>query len=1092
MPEFNVLNVRLEGSKLVEASAGTGKTYSIAILALRLIVEEKIPIEKMLMVTFTKAAVAELESRIRKFVRLAYKFATGQAIKDSTVQAVVGAPDEDKIRLLKKAVQSLDNLSVMTIHSFCLSAIDEFTFEAGQSFDYEIVQDDSVFFREMVQTYRREVVNTIQDFEWFKEINTYLKFDKMSDILRKCLDGMAFLDIDLNQQHQFNETIQQSIEAYQQLINQIELNFNRIQVTNVRANSRLANNRETKEQFLPIFIQDCCFAKKYTKEFAFLYDPYGKDYAESFQKVKHCFYTTFINTAKATIHQIKQEKGLLSYDDQIKTIHQALGNESFKAKLADKYDAVFIDEFQDTDKQQYEIFKNIFSNNSIVYFIGDPKQSIFGWRSADLDTYKAAKVNVGEEAVYSMNKNYRSTPKMINALNVLLRPHEGFNLFMDNDIRYINVESGATNLEKMLDQGEEVKPITVWQLEEQDFDTNYKAVAQEIYRLLTTDVTIKGQRIMPKDIGVLVREKKEGDAIKKALARYRIPSVKRDEAKVLDSEESEMIKYLLKAVISPNTGNINRALHFPHFGFTLQDFITLDEAKHLEIFIGLKKTLIDEGVYPMISSFLTIYGMRSQCMNDIIGQRVLTNINQIAEILHKTEKKEKYTPDELIVWMERNKGESDEEYEQRIESDEDAVQISTIHKAKGLEYKIVFAPCLCMIKKEFFLKRGNVNQFKKEGQYCFTLNYPVLCETDKKSLDDQQEQENRRLIYVALTRAVYKCYITSMPRFYYNNPKPTSLKPIMDEFDNNPTDLIEIKPLSKDTIDKATRRYITPNQEVVFTSRPFPDITITNTFGIHSYSALSRAHHSFVFEKMVLTEEYDHFIFQDLGRGANVGTALHSIFEHLNFADAVTWEETLKSASKYYSTIVKEEKLELFKQLVSHVMNVGIKGLGEEFSLNKISNSQKLPELEFCFSMNSANKAEIDRLLGDEADLNGEATIEGLMTGFIDLLFEHNGKYYILDWKSNHLGNSVESYGRTGMEEAMKGNNYNLQYMIYTLAVKRWLETKIRDFDYDRHLGGVIYVFLRGVREELESGIYVKKPSKEKIEALDQVFLQGR
>jgi exodeoxyribonuclease V beta subunit len=285
--DFNVLTVELQGSKLIEASAGTGKTYSIAILVLRLIIEKNIPIEKILMVTFTNAAVAELESRIRKFVRLAYRFSSGKSIDDKTIKVAVGEPNEEKIELLRKAVQSLDSISVMTIHSFCRKTIDEFTFETNQSFDYEVVQDDSLILSDLVNVYRREVVNTIDDYAGFKEINSDLNFDKMGDILKKCLEEKTFLDIDLTQPQNLNETINQSTEAYDVLNDQVVLNFKRIQTTNVRSNSRLAMNREKPEQFLPVFIQECCFAKKYTSEFAFIYEPYGKNYAETYQKVKH-------------------------------------------------------------------------------------------------------------------------------------------------------------------------------------------------------------------------------------------------------------------------------------------------------------------------------------------------------------------------------------------------------------------------------------------------------------------------------------------------------------------------------------------------------------------------------------------------------------------------------------------------------------------------------------------------------------------------------------------------------------------------------------------------------------------------------------
>ena len=275
-----------------------------------------------------------------------------------------------------------------------------------------------------------------------------------------------------------------------------------------------------------------------------------------------------------------------------------------------------------------------------------------------------------------------------------------------------------------------------------------------------------------------------------------------------------------------------------------------------------------------------------------------------------------------------------------------------------------------------------------------------------------------------------------------------------------------------------------------FSPKEKPEIDIKNTFGIHSFSGLSKAHHSAPFEKVKLgeTNDYDQFIFQDLGRGANVGTALHSIFERLNFADPESWAQTITATSKYYSNIVKEESLDLFMQMTKHVMNTQIACEGEKFALKDVTDEQKLPELEFCFSMENVNKTTINEILGDEAELSGEADLEGLMTGFIDLVFEHKGKYYILDWKSNHLGNLIKNYNSEGLNIAMKGSNYNLQYIIYTIAVKRWLETKIKGFNYEQQFGGVIYLFLRGIKKDSHTGIFTCKPAVEMIEKMEELF----
>jgi exodeoxyribonuclease V beta subunit len=1093
---FEVETIGLEGSKLIEASAGTGKTYSVALLVLRLLLEKDIPVNKILMVTFTKSAAAELESRIRKFVRQAEKFVTGGEIKESKIREAVGKPDEEKRTRLRKAVRSLDYLSVMTIHSFCQKTISEFTFETNQAFDFEIVKDDTFLFEELVNSFRREVVNAIEDYDWFREINGYLKFDKMSEILRKSISGGKFLDIDMDQQYDLVDDLRKLSETTEILKEKVFRNFDAVKTARIRANAILARHRKSPEQFFPVFILECCLAKKFTDVFEFLYEPEGRELGEVFKRVKYAFYASFINFSKAAIQKIKQEKGIISYDDQISTIHDALENENFIKKLAEKYRAVFIDEFQDTDKHQYEIFRKVFADSAgndddkpVIFYIGDPKQSIYAWRGADLDTYKKAKEDVGG-SVFTMDKNFRATGDMVEALNILLDPSDDFNMFEDEEIRYIEVKPGAGDLGTMSDNGDKVKPVTIWKFDDNNEKTNFRLVAEEVYRLLTEEVKIKGEKLKPGDIGILVRDNREGDIIKAELSEFNIPAVKRDNALVLKSKESTMVRNLIVAVLSPTRGDICRALNSSYAGFNSLSLKTLDDEKHIEVFMGLRKTLNEDGIYNMIASFLDIYDFRSRCMKDVRGQRVMTNINQVSELLHAAEKKYKYSPSELVVWMDRSRENSDDDFEQRIESDENAVQISTIHKAKGLEYKIVFAPCLSMIPKQFFLNRGQLNEYKKGGEYLFTLNLPDIEAADRKIFDLQKEQENRRLVYVALTRAVYKCYISLVPQGDGESPVISSLSAILDKYPGH-SDLIEIKDRSENDIDKLERKYKQEAGMNEFLSKTAPEkLIIKNTFSINSYSALSQAHFTAPFEKTELgpPEDYEQFIFQDLGRGANVGTALHAVFERLDFNNHDSWKQTLLDASEYWSNLISKEKLPLFRMLLEHVMNATISLVGPSFNLAEITTDNKLPELEFYFSVGRVNKTVINDLLSEDTRLGGEIDIEGLMTGSIDLAFRHNGKYYILDWKSNHLGNSVDNYDTAGMETAMTGSNYHLQYKIYTVALIRWLKSRIPDFDYEKHFGGIIYVFLRGVREGSDTGIYTALPDKNEIDDLDKAL----
>jgi len=1091
MNKFDIKTTNLDGTSMLEASAGTGKTYSVAIMVLRLILEKEIPLEKILMVTFTNAAVAELETRIRLFVRLGYKYACGEGISDKNISEIVGNITQEKKELLRKALHSLDNLSVMTIHGFCQKTIGEFTFETDQPFDYEIVTEDAVILKNASNLFVREVLNTL-DYDQFKEIITDLKTGKMHEMLRKHLQGMKYVDSKLENYGNLDKVKQLIINKRMEFDDFIQSKFP--EIINSQNKDPLAKEAakgdisEFKRRFNDQIIKPAGYFQKYeclAKEFV----KYNNEVIRAESELFNYFYLKFFQKSADHIKKTKQKKGYISYDDQIKTIHAALNNSEFINNLKQRYEAVFIDEFQDTDKYQYEIFSQIFEGKTMFY-IGDPKQSIYGWRSADLDIYKTAKTKIGKQKTYTLGTNFRSTPRMLEALEQLM---SGVDMFEDEEIRFESVSAGKNEIGELRVNGQKATPVTIWRFDVNDVETSYDVVTQEIFQLLQNG-TISDKKVKPGDIGVLVRKNKEGLAIKQALVKLNIPAVQRDDTKVLESDEADQIRYLILAVLNPKRDDINRAIQSRHFGFPHHEINDLREDEHIEVFLKLKNVLREKGVYNMIAQFLDVYEIRKSCMKNMEGQRVLSNINQIAEILHRLERRAKLKPEDLVVWMERNREDSSEEYQQRIESDDDAVQIATIHKSKGLEYKIVFAPSLCLIPNYYFLKKNNINTFKKDKEYCFTFNYPGLNDEDKQAHDKEKLQEDRRLIYVALTRAAHKCYISYMPRSYNKEPRTSAFDPLFEKVQNGRNELIEVVDLSGGGFAKVEGSYMPEEQDYgAFSPR---STTLTSDqvkvpLQLHSFSALSRLHHSVPFEKAILDdgESYDHFIFQELGRGANVGTALHSIFEQLDFNNRETWAQTLRDCAKYYPNILKEEWMDHFQNLVKHTLDVDFSLNGDSFRLSNITRDKMLAELQFHFSMEQVNKQKINEILGDEAELVGDANLQGLMTGFVDLVFEHKGKYYILDWKSNHLGNNLDDYNATNLDAAMKGSNYNLQYMIYTLALKRWLKSRIPDFDYDRQFGGVIYLFLRGVRQGSNTGIFTTVPEMKTIEGLEKAFL---
>jgi len=1105
MAAFDAKTVEIKGKNLIEASAGTGKTFSVAILVLRLILEKNplltknVLLDRILMVTFTNAAVDDLELRIREFVRKAYKNLTQNVdcekdIKEVIKNAINKSSKDDCIKNIRQAVQSLDNLSVMTIHSFCQKFISDYPFETRQSFESELMTDPKDLITYFVNEHWRREINTIEDQEVFRHLKDHISRDRMVEVIGRVLGDKEYVCDSIEKEEKLSEIkelINEPARCYEDFVNQVENEFpgfpgrqlggpanNLINAANndpakFIENFLAAYNRRPRPQYLQNNFQpECALYENYLNA--------KEKLTELTNKYVYFLYFEIIDKLKAKILENKERKAIITYDDLISIMHEAVLSDSINKIVQDHYDVVFIDEFQDTDKKQYEIFRGVFGNkedaalkDKIVFYIGDPKQSIYGWRKADIATYKKAKDEV--DRIHEMNHNFRSTEDLINALNSFFKIE---NPFADPAIVYHNVEKGNIPLGEMTDSDQKVLPLSI-----NHFPSNgaiKEFVKNEISRLINSDnLQIKGESLKPSDIALITRTNSQAEEMKELLTVANIPAIVISGKSVLISEETGYVLQLLEAIINPKRNAINTLLLNPVFGFDRKKIETINEDTHLDIFRNLKKQWRENGVYNMFFAFLNTYGVWEHCLKmGIKGQRSLSNFLQIAEILHKHVLKSKCTPDELYIWLQRERDSKSEEYEQRIESEDDAVKITTIHRAKGLTYKVAFAPFLDLnIKEDVYLF-----DFRDEDGYKFTHK---LTPEQEQLWREQNEQENRRLIYVALTRARYKVYITR--NTYY---KESSLSPFL----STQSPLFEIN-IVKGMGEEKEEVESKEKPSSTFSSRPIKltekeKENIKAPLQVHSFSALNNSKHiSVPFVKEELKQAYDHFIFQELGRGATVGIALHSIFERLHFDNSDSWDQTLQDAARFYKGIMKEEHFGHFKTLVEQTMGVDISLNGEGFRLSQITDAQKLPELQFNFSIREGVKKEdIRKILDLEAELKGDATLQGMMTGFVDLVFEHNGKYYILDWKSNHLGNSLQDYNAESLDAAMRGSNYNLQYLIYTVAVKRWLEQRIPNFDYDQRFGGVIYLFLRGVRQGSQTGIFTKVPDKATIEELEKAL----
>ncbi|MDX9705411.1 MAG: 3'-5' exonuclease, partial [Weeksellaceae bacterium] len=553
--------------------------------------------------------------------------------------------------------------------------------------------------------------------------------------------------------------------------------------------------------------------------------------------------------------------------------------------------------------------------------------------------------------------------------------------------------------------------------------------------------------------------------------------------KILNSAETEELIYVLEAMLDGKRSTINRALKSSFVNWSTEKILKLDEEEAVKKFKEYNESWQKNGIYTTLMNFSKDFEIRSYLLSEKAnkGERIITNFYHLAEVLYKIESRQHLKPVELTDWLKKNKAKdqsSSDEMVQRIENDENAVNITTIHSSKGLQYSIVLAPDLDM---RYESRYSIINLRKNDGNY-ITAKRNQLTEEEIDEHKKQEEQENRRLIYVALTRAVYTCFLYRNTRY-----KNTSLSFFTDEVRDNP--LIS-------TIESAENQgyYISNKQVNIQHKRVVKNFKLKeNAWQQMSYSGLS-AHLALPSkENYTETEEnYDRFIFKDLRKGAQTGNFLHFIFENLNFSNPDTWQYAIdKAISRFIPAKKEDEKFQRNIHIfLNHVMNAELPTYWESFKLSSLYSNKMLHELEFDFPVSLFSPKQLENLRNYGILVSNyylDKEIEGMMTGFIDLFFEYKGKYYVLDWKSNYLGPALEDYSRKNLEKAMNENNYHLQYLIYSLAVKKYLKSRLgEEFDFDKKFGGVFYLFVRGMRENTDFGVYHYRPDFSVLQKLEQ------
>lgn len=1159
------LRLPLIGERLIEASAGTGKTFTIAALYLRLLLglggeaayPRAISVEELLVVTFTEAATEELRGRIRCNIH-ELRIACLRGESDNPLYSALLAEIADKddaAKTLLLAERQMDEAAVFTIHGFCQRMLSLNAFESGMLFEQQLIEDESRlryqacadFWRRHCYPLTRDIAAVIHDV--WKGPRDLLKS------LDRWLQGEA---PQLKSPPAPNETL---AERHQQIIARIDSLKQQWreqvgEIEGVLENSGLDRrkfnrgnqgkwmekvNAWAQEETLSYQLPDAL--EKFAQSFLLERTKAGGEppVHPLFSAVESLLASSLTLTdlvlARAMVEirdavaREKRRRGELGFDDMLSRLDEALrgdSGETLASAIRQRFPVAMIDEFQDTDPQQYRIFRRIWRRQpeTALLLIGDPKQAIYAFRGADIFTYMKARGDVA--AHYTLDTNWRSSPGMVGSVNRLFSLSD--NPFMFHEIPFLPVKAAAKNkgLRFTVDAAD-VPAMNVWLMPGDTVGSgDYQTFMAQLCATQIRDWLSAGQRgrallwrgetsrpVQASDITVLVRNRLEAAQVREALQTLGIPSVylsNRDS--VFETLEAQELLWLLQAVLAPERENTLRsALATSMFGLTALDIENLNQDEQawdalVEEFSEYRQIWRQRGVMPMLRALMTARHIAENLLATRGGERRLTDILHISELLQEAASQLE-SEHALVRWLAQHIAEPDSNatsQQMRLESDKHLVQIVTIHKSKGLEYPLVWLPFIARFRKQdqaFYHDRETFAAVLDLGQDEASLE---LAEAERLA-------EDLRLLYVALTRAVWHCSLGVAPL--------SSRKSGNSDFHLSALGRLLQAGEAMDAAGLAARLADFCHGDIALQRPGELDLTpwqapaatiprlsarelqrrIADDWRVTSYSGLQQ--HGFSGGQDLLPRldvdaagvgevvEEPQLTPHQFPRGAAPGTFLHSLFEELDFTQPVPegW-----MAEKLQLSGFDAQWAPVLTDWLGGVLKTRLPG--PDIALNQLAARDKQVEMAFYLPIAQLLTAErLDALIRQYDPLSADTPpldfrqVRGMLKGFIDLVFRHEGRYYLLDYKSNWLGEDREAYTRPAMEQAMRAHRYDLQYQLYSLALHRYLRHRLADYDYDRHFGGVIYLFLRGMDgQEGGQGIFTTRPVRPLIDGLDQLF----
>ena len=1228
---LNPLTMPLLGLQVIEASAGTGKTWTLAALYVRLVLGH-VPGTKVLgdglyppqilVMTFTEAATAELRGRIRERLSQAARFFRygDQVGVDADIFLQTLRSEIDPVLWptcayrLDMAAQWMDDAAIFTIHGWSSRMLKTHAFDSSSLFQQSRVEDSDQLKLSAVQDYWRK---------WFYPLSLS-QLDALKplgntpqELFQKLGELWTLEDQAPNQRVEVAQTPDQVIRDWEVWQTQLTALENQARaactddivglLNNAIEAKKLKSYRMDWPGKLAEWAKGGAFAGLKKKErdnalkvlerfslrlllekgwhdasghLAFAHLEAFADHIGQEPEIGTLLLAHAAFEVGAAYRKAKVQLAQFDFSDLLQHLHEALQAPDGRLAIAIRcqFPVALVDEFQDTDPWQYGALSKIYGEavpvdvpqSTGLIMIGDPKQAIYSFRGADLNTYLMARQQA--QAIHTLSGNFRSTAGVVAAVNhVFSRVPKPF-----GDVPFEPVVACNAKVQPLHIHGQVQAAMTVWHLQHAK-PPRKEVFVQQMAALFATQMVrlLNLGAAEPGNMAVLVRDGTEARAVRRALADRGVRSVYLSERdSVFATPAATDVWRILRAVAQPrNTAFVRAALATPLWGMAWPELEALFQNEQAwddltDRFHSWQKIWQRQGFLPMLHHLLHDQSIPARLLNQggghstdsavntdntgkpdrtvnqgYNGERQLTNLLHLGDLLQAAslglqgeEALIRYLEDQL-----RRPQSSGDKAQLRLESDADLVQVITLHKAKGLQYPLVFLP--------------------------FVSNYRAE-KADSDKDDALRLAEDIRLLYVALTRAEQALWVgvaATKGDVDGKTPKVKNavslllgrqavgdLGTCLKGWAESEHIVVQTAPEPEAT------RYVAAPSDKLWRPALTPQRLHTSRWWAASFSALARGvgqrtsphltvsvtpgseQDERIDDAQIDSTQIDNAQAQDalsasLGvnalsavsasptaplpfnafkAGSAYGTLVHELLEwqaHRGWPAARNVSNTSNinstTATAEWQAVVarKAQRLNLDEAtcalLVTWVQAIATAHLPMPHNtgvmphepvalvLGALDADSYWAEMAFTLPVHQLGAEKIDHLIQQHVlpkqarEALFSRQLEGMLTGFIDgvLLFE--GRYYVLDYKSNKL----PAYSPAHLQQAILAHRYDVQYTLYLLALHRLLKSRLPDYNYDQHVGGALYLFLRGI-DQPGAGLYVDLPPKALIEALDTAF----